>query len=305
MDRASRVRRLKRIIVISLICMILIPIVLCIILGVRVSKLESDNAILQENVISLETDSKMLRSKLESYITEQDRINENVNKQLCNDDSEEVIAEAEPEDLWPHKVYLTFDDGPSGHTMDILNILDRYQVKGNFFVCATRNEEYQTYYNEILSRGHMLGIHSYSHIYNEVYHSEESFEKDVTKIRNFVSERTDGYVPVYYRFPGGSTNIGSRVNLQTCSNWLSEQGLTYFDWNISSNDATNPMQPVEVIIENATNGCEKYEEVMILMHDLGNKDSTIEALPSIIEFYLDRGAVIDVIDKDTMLIQHE
>ncbi len=286
--------------------MIIVPIVLCIILGVRIAKLEADNAILQENVISLGTDIKMLRSKLDSFEVEQDRINEQVNSLICENHLDAVITEEEEsEDLWPHKVYLTFDDGPSGHTLDILNILDRYQVKGNFFVCATPNEEYQTYYSEILKRGHMLGIHSYSHIYNEVYRSEESFEKDVTKIRDYVSERTDGYVPIYYRFPGGSTNIGSRVNLQTCSSWLSEQGLTYFDWNISSNDATNPMQPVEVIIENATNGCEKYEEVMILMHDLGNKDSTIEALPSIIEFYLDRGAVIDVIDKDTMLVQHE
>jgi len=304
LDRTSRVRRLKRIIVITLISMIILPIVLCCILFHKLSTLELENEELRDYSISLETDINMLRSKIESELTEQDTKISRLGDSIDSLDQQETVEEEE-EVVWPQKVYLTFDDGPSGHTLDILDVLDRYDVKATFFVCATQNEDYQELYSEILNRGHVLGVHSYSHVYNDIYRSEEDFEEDVTAIRNFVSERTGGFVPVYYRFPGGSTNIGSKMDMDTCVAWLNDQGMKYFDWNISSNDATNPMQPAEVIIENSTKGCEKYREVMILMHDLGNKDSTVEALPLIIEFYQNRGAEIAVIDQDTMLIQHE
>ena len=211
----------------------------------------------------------------------------------------------EEDQSWPRKVYLTFDDGPSGHTQDILDILNEYGVKGNFFVCATKNEEYRKFYRQILDEGHMLGLHSYTHEYDEIYASDEAFQNDVLAIRDFVKEQTGGFEATYYRFPGGSSNLHSRISLPACVDWLNEQGLIYYDWNISSQDATNPMQSVENIFHNATYGCENFEEVVVLMHDLGNKDSTVEALPQIIEFYRDIGAKISVIDENSMRIQHD
>lgn len=307
MDRTKRVKVLKRIIVTTIITMVLLPTALCIILFVQVehlketlSNVNNQNIAYEDEIRSLNTELKeqqiefeKLTSSLKQYAEEIEVISTNTENESKNEVSE----------VWPKKVYLTFDDGPSGHTEEILDILDEYNVKGNFFVCHTSNEDYLKYYKMIIDRGHMLGIHSYTHEYDDIYSSEEAFEEDVSAIRDFVFDQTDGFVAKYYRFPGGSSNLADRLSVSGCIDYLNSQGLTYFDWNISTQDATNPMQETGVIFKNATSGTDKYEEVMILMHDLGNKDSTVEALPQIIEYYQELGSEISVIDENTKSFQ--
>ena len=67
-----------------------------------------------------------------------------------------------------HKVYLTFDDGPSIYTNDILDILDRYQVKATFFVVGREGTDAEEALQRIVEDGHTLGMHSYSHKYKEL-----------------------------------------------------------------------------------------------------------------------------------------
>ena len=314
LDRAKRIRVLKRMIIGLILTLILLPTVLCVIFFVRISNLQKDLLKIQEenaaNIAKMlqiqEDQQKSLQEQLEHQQAELQKVASETEK--LHDEIADVRkdSEAEHESVsWPRKVYLTFDDGPSGHTQDILDILDEYGVKGNFFVCATQNEAYLKFYKQILDEGHMLGLHSYTHEYDEIYASEEAFQKDVLAIRDFVKEQTGGFEATYYRFPGGSSNLHSRISLPACVDWLNDQGLIYYDWNISSQDATNPMQSVENIFHNATYGCEDFEEVVVLMHDLGNKDSTVEALPQIIQYYQDIGASISVIDENSMRIQHD
>ena len=304
MDRKDRVRILKRAIIFTVIFLILLPTVLSVVLFIRTDRLTKELSAARESLGQADDRIVSLQGELQTLSAENaslsDRLDQN-RKEILQmlETEEEEETEAPVSSTWPRRVYLTFDDGPSGHTGDILDILNSYGVKGNFFVCATRNEDYWHYYRDILDQGHMLGLHSYSHDYDEIYASQEAFENDV------LFDRTNGYVATYYRFPGGSSNLHSRISLNACTDWLDSQGLIYYDWNLSSQGATNPMQSVESILYNATYGCEEFEDVMILMHDLGNKDSTVEALPKIIEFYQERGAVISVIDENAPLIRHD
>lgn len=306
MDRKNRIKLLKRIIVGTIVTMVLLPTVLCIILFVKTQCLKSSLVDLINQIIAYEGEIRSLNTELKEQQFEVEKLTSSLNQHI-EEQSNVAPASVESgefinEETWPKKVYLTFDDGPSGHTEEILNILDEYEVKGNFFVCHTSNEDYLKYYNMILERGHMLGIHSYSHVYDDIYSSQSAFEEDVSSIRDFVFDQTGGYLAKYYRFPGGSSNLVDRLSISSCIDYLNSQGLTYFDWNISTQDATNPMQETGVIFKNATLNADKYEEVMILMHDLGNKDSTVEALPQIIEFYQELGAEISIINEDTKLI---
>lgn len=59
-------------------------------------------------------------------------------------------------------VYLTFDDGPSARTGEILDILDRYGIKATFFVVGARNDndEDRVMMRRIMEAGHTLGMHS-------------------------------------------------------------------------------------------------------------------------------------------------
>ena len=202
------------------------------------------------------------------------------------------------------KVYLTFDDGPSYYTEEILDILKRYNVKATFFVTGMNMPQYEEYYRKILDDGHTLGIHTYSHVYNDIYDSLEAFQEDFYKLQEYIYECT-GETTNIYRFPGGSSNsIVSKETRDQILEWLKEEGIIYFDWNVSSGDASNVLVPPEKIAENCIRGIEDCNTAIVLLHDSGGKKSTMEALPLIIEGInrLD-DTVLLPIDEETVAIQ--
>lgn len=310
-DRSARVNLIKRVIIGFVVAMVVLPTILCIILFFRLGKLEKEleeltsakEAAVAAAVLEDEMQVKRVGEK-EPEEPYTDGIPETeISEEVAADVSINNIVETDVHTDWPRKVYLTFDDGPSSNTDDILDILNQYGVKGNFFVVATDSESLQGMYKRIVDEGHVIGMHSYSHKYPEVYASRESFINDLSKIQSLVYEKT-GYMPDIYRFPGGSSNLVSKISMSVFINVLEERGITYYDWNVSSQDASNPALSKEQIVENCLYDVQEYEEAMILMHDLGNKTSTVEALPELIERLQEMGAEIAPIDENTMHIQH-
>lgn len=146
------------------------------------------------------------------------------------------------------KVYLTFDDGPSTYTGELLDVLKENNVKATFFVVYNDDKEAQQYYKRIVDEGHSIGMHSYSHVYDQVYASQESFEEDVTKIHDYIQEQT-GVDTHLYRFPGGSSNQVSKVDIQDLIGYLHDEGIVYYDWNSLSGDAVDAsLTPSELMI---------------------------------------------------------
>lgn len=217
----------------------------------------------------------------------------------------EEDTELTGEQLYPdyRKVYLTFDDGPSSNTEEILDILDRYGVKATFFVVGKTDEHSQEMYRLILERGHTLGMHSYSHRYGEIYASTEAFTEDLEKIRSYLYDMT-GMTSCFYRFPGGSSNALSSTDVQELIDVLDERGIIYFDWNVVNGDAGSVRLSAAQLADNVTNNMERYHTAIVLMHDASGKHSTVEALPVIIERILQmENTVILPITEDTARIQ--
>ena len=125
------------------------------------------------------------------------------------------------------RAYLTFDDGPSDQTGEILDILKEHNVKATFFVIG-RNERYYPMYKRIVEEGHTLAIHSYSHEYSTIYASYDNFVNDVEELRKLLYDVT-GVDCRYYRFPGGSSNRVTQVPVNDLIDYLDSAGLTYFD----------------------------------------------------------------------------
>lgn len=212
--------------------------------------------------------------------------------------------EAGPEEGTVRKVYLTFDDGPSSNTARILDILAEYDVRATFFVVGKEEEKYQELYKRIVDEGHTLGMHSYSHKYDEIYQSVDSYAQDLSRLQEFLYETT-GVWCRYCRFPGGSSNTVSRVDMYDLINYLDEQDITYFDWNIASGDASNSYISIDAIINNCMSTLPQYQESIILMHDASNKNTTVEALPALIEqIQAMDNTVIVPITEETEPIQH-
>ncbi len=202
------------------------------------------------------------------------------------------------------RVYLTFDDGPSIYTDDILDILQEYGVKATFFVVGRTSEANQERYRRIVEEGHTLGMHSYSHKYNEVYGSRESFLLDLERIKALLTAST-GRVPEFYRFPGGSSNTISGIDMHVFGECLEEQGITYFDWNVAAGDATEGGLSADQIVSNCLQGIEKREVSVVLMHDAASRYTTVQALPRLIEALQEMdGVEILPITDETPVIQH-
>ena len=159
-------------------------------------------------------------------------------------------------------------------------------------------------YQRIVEEGHTLAMHSYSHRYDEIYESKEAFARDLNSLQEYLYETT-GVWPRIYRFPGGSSNTVSKVDMQELIEYLTDIGITYFDWNVASGDAVSRTLPAETIVNNCLSGIEKQKESVILMHDASNKGTTIEALPQIIEAIQEQGdAELLTITDETVPVQH-
>lgn len=200
------------------------------------------------------------------------------------------------------RVYLTFDDGPSSNTERILDILDQYGVKATFFVVG--KEGYADQYRRIVEDGHTLAMHSYSHKYSEMYASLDAYKADLTKLHDFLYEITGEDCNIV-RFPGGSSNTISRVDMWELIRYLNEENMVYFDWNVSSGDATGGRKSAGQIAKNVLDSVGQFNNAVVLFHDASGKDSTVDALPAIIEKILESdNTVILPISEDTVRVQH-
>lgn len=201
-------------------------------------------------------------------------------------------------------VYLTFDDGPSENTPQILDILAEYEVYATFFVVGKADEHSLEMYRRIVEEGHTLGMHSYSHDYSKLYKSLASFQEDYEKLAKLLYGAT-AELPKFYRFPGGSSNEVSKEDMAVFISWLEEQGTVYFDWNVASGDAVKDPPDADTLVENVLAGVEKYDEPVVLMHDLAGKETTLEALPALLEMLEEQGIEVLPIGEGTTPVHHK
>ena len=284
--RKKRVQRLKKIIVSTVITLLLLPSIFCVVLAFKIGNLERQIKELKEK------NNKSLEIVWSEEMDIEDSSSEyNVSRLGDNTDGLK-------------KVYLTFDDGPSIYTEDILDILKRYNVKATFFVTGMNSPQYDDYYQKIIEDGHTMGVHTYSHVYGDIYESLEAFQSDFQKMQDYIYEKTGQNVTLY-RFPGGSANnaVSPEVREEILQ-WLEEEGIGYYDWNVSSGDAEKKVPSPEKMAQNCIEGVKKCNTAIVLLHDAGGKKSTIEALPLIIEGInqLDNTILLPM-DEETVTIQ--
>jgi peptidoglycan/xylan/chitin deacetylase (PgdA/CDA1 family) len=200
------------------------------------------------------------------------------------------------------KIYLTFDDGPSIYTTEILDTLAKYNVKATFFVIGKTDNDSKEIYKRIVNEGHTLGMHSYSHRYDRIYKSVEDFDKDFTKLWKLLYDTT-GYKPSIYRFPGGSDNQVSNTKMDDFIGYLNEKYIVYFDWNVVSGDATSKEYTKKQLVDNIIKGVTGKERAIVLMHDSQTKKATADSLPKLIQALIKGGAEILPLDNTVEPIQ--
>ena len=303
---SKKIQKLRRAIVFTVDAACLIPTCICLILAVRYDRLRTKYEKSEADLNWYRDrygDEKSILAASDSGDSGGD-VNAETGGFEWDYANVDVSGAQNPEDIEGTRyVYLTFDDGPSSSTGEILDILDQYGVKATFFVCGKPDSKYTDLYKRIVDEGHTLGMHSYSHKYKEIYASLDSFKDDFKKIKIFLYDTTD-VDSMFYRFPGGSSNLAIKDDVAEFEEFLDEQGVTYFDWNVSAND-DKAGATKESIYNNIVSNIPKFKHCVVLMHDAADKKHTVEALPEIIEaIQAMDDTVIVPITEDTLPVQH-
>lgn len=301
--RKKRVQRMKSGFVLFLLTWMIAWAFVTVSLIVKVNSLQEQMDILTENTIRINQQKAKAASsgQVEQYQASEKK--DGASKKAVQKRQEPKQKEEAKDGEEVKKVYLTFDDGPSANTENILNILDEYQIKATFFVTGRDDARSLELYREIVDRGNTIGMHSYSHQYTELYESLDSFAQDLKKIQDSI-ENACGISCRLYRFPGGSSNQVSHLDMKEFIRFINKEKITYFDWNVECGDATDQEYTKETLVENVVNNVARHSSSVVLMHDAGNKDKTVEALPDIIQKLQEMDAEILPIDENTVPIQH-
>lgn len=184
-------------------------------------------------------------------------------------------------------VYLTFDDGPSPLTPQVLDILKEKQVKATFFVTGQEGEQAKERMQRIVSEGHAIGVHTYSHDYRQIYQTVDTFLEDFDKEFRLIEGYT-GVKPKIFRFAGGSINAFNMDNYHMIIGEMIRRGFTYFDWNVSAQDASKKATK-QSIHDSIICGAKDKNRCIILLHDSGDKADTIAVLPQVIDTLKSQG----------------
>lgn len=190
---------------------------------------------------------------------------------------EQTTGKGARQSLLPKEVYLTFDDGPSKVTEDILDILKDEDVKATFFVIGNNVKNYPEITKRIIAEGHDIGVHTETHDYKQIYQNPESLKKDIeacmATLRGVLGEDFDTNL---YRFPGGGFNRSSYKSM------VEDLGFVYYDWNTLNGDAEGRNLSADHLLNRYLSTSRGLNRQIVLMHDAASKQTTADSLPDII-----------------------
>jgi len=105
-------------------------------------------------------------------------------------------------------VALTFDDGPSESTPELLKVLEGYGTRATFFQCGTHVRRLSEVARQVAGSGHGIGNHSDTHA-RFYFRSSSSIFDELARAQESISETT-GVVPTLFRAPFGTRWFGLR-----------------------------------------------------------------------------------------------
>ena len=187
--------------------------------------------------------------------------------------------------------YITFDDGPTLNTPNIVDTLDKYGAKATFFVLEERIVMYPDYIKKILNSNHAIGLHGVSHS-ESIYQSPTSALEEMEKT-NKALESLTGKRSCLVRVPYGSSY---RLTAQQAAN-LEDAGYKIWDWNVDPRDSVGRIIPEQVLSNMRRGISECTSSPIILFHD---RKSTARMLDDVLSYLTGEGyELIAISEKQT------
>lgn len=190
-------------------------------------------------------------------------------------------------------VYLTFDDGPSASTGELLNILGKNGAKATFFMLGNNVQKYPTAVKRISSEGHAIGLHGVTHVQDKFYKSPATALAEMDKDNQYI-KRITGVSSTLIRPPYGSKPYFTQPYRDKVLN----QGYHLWDWNVDSMDwkYKEDTDSTYNTVMNQIHTLQKQKSTpIVLMHD---QKTTLKVLPLIISSLKKEGYSFKTITKD-------
>lgn len=178
-----------------------------------------------------------------------------------------------PEAIWrlPNRekcVYLTFDDGPIPEvTPWVLNLLDKYNIKGTFFCVGDNVARYRELYDEILKRGHQTGNHTMNHIQG-LHNNCSNYIKNVKGADTLIDSKL-------FRPPHGHLFYGQTKAIH-------REGYQIIMWDVVTRDYSNRMSGEDVL--NVVKRYTRNGSIIVFHDSLKAQKNLRYALPRAIEW---------------------
>lgn len=157
------------------------------------------------------------------------------------------------------EVALTFDDGPTEFTPKFLDLLKEKNIKATFFCIGKQIEKYPEIFQRIISEGHTIGNHTYSHSKNTGFLSTSKMIEEIEKCDE-VMLKIGNVKTNLYRPPFGVTNPNiAKAIKKTKKNSIG--------WNVRSLDTV--IMDEKKILRRVTKDLKKGS--IVLLHDTSEK----------------------------------
>lgn len=165
-------------------------------------------------------------------------------------------------------IYLTFDDGPVPEvTPKVLDILDQYGWKATFFCVGENVRKYPDLYQDIMSRGHQVGNHSYNHIRGFRYTADD-YVANVKKASVYITSRL-------FRPPHG------RIKFSQIKALKDDYDIVM--WDVITYDYDRNKKP-DAILKTLKRYLRKGS--IVVFHDsIKAKENVLTVLPKALEFW--------------------
>lgn len=174
-------------------------------------------------------------------------------------------------------IALTFDDGPwPKSTSQVLSILKKNNIKATFFVVGRQVKQYPQITKQIVSEGHAIGNHTWSHQYHKFNEAAAAHELDNTA--SLVYKLT-GVKTVLFRPPAGILNNGLAA-------YAHKKKYSVVMWSADSLDWRYRGTPA---LMNSVLGAAKPGGIVLLHDGGGDRSKTVQALPQLIAELKKRG----------------
>lgn len=204
---------------------------------------------------------------------------------------EKEVARQNKIDQEEHAIYLTFDDGPTNVSDQLLDLLDEYEMKATFFMVGPRIEEYPEVVNRMHEEGFGLALHSMTHDAGKLYSSPSAPSEEMIENQKVLEDVT-GVRSDLIRLPYGSIPYLT----EDMRYILDQNDFIVWDWNVDSLDwELRDERYVQHTIEKIEKKEQEGKIPVVLLHD---KPETIKYLPDLLSYIKKEGYKTKVLTSD-------